>query len=166
MAERAGVELHDHIGLVLQEGFRAVDCDLVAKNVDLTERRGQRVGVQSGRVDLRLGDANVAMVVRVTGLVAEGDVAVDVVLELHRPHVHVGLQIVAMLKAIIVAALHRGRTIEEPGDAVVRRVVGALMQIAECEAGGRAQSEGQRGSDAVAAVLGDVPSRRTSNRAP
>ena len=119
----------------------------------------ERVGVQGGRVDLRLGDANIAMVMRVAGLVAEGDVAVDVVLELDRAHVHVGLQIIAMLKAVIVAALDRSGAIEQPGDAVVGRVVGAFMQIAECEAGRRAQSESQRGSDAIAPALGDIPSR-------
>ena len=48
MTQRAGVELHDHIGLVLQESFRAIDRDLVAIDADLTERRGERVCVQSG----------------------------------------------------------------------------------------------------------------------
>ena len=39
VTQRAGVELHDHIGLVLQESFRAIDGNLVAQNADLTERR-------------------------------------------------------------------------------------------------------------------------------
>ena len=112
--------------------------------------------IQSGRVNLRFGDANIAMVMRVTCLVAEGDVAVDVVLELDRPQIHIGLQIVAMLEAVVVAAFDRGRAIEQPGNAVVRSVVRAFAQVAEREPGRRAQSEGQRGSDAVAAVLGDV----------
>ena len=77
-------------------------------------------------VDLGLGDANIAMVMRVTGLVAEGDVAVHVVLELDRPHVHVGLQIIAMFEAVVVAALDRSGAVKQPGDAVVGRVVGAF----------------------------------------
>ena len=44
VAKGAGVEFHDHVGLILQKRFRAVDRDLVAKHVDLSQRRRQRVG--------------------------------------------------------------------------------------------------------------------------
>src|SRR5258708_4643683 len=89
---------------------------------------------QSGRVNLCLGDSDVASVMCVTRLIAEGEVAVDIVLELHRPEVHIGLEIVTVFKPVIVAAFHWSRTIEQPGDAVVRGVVGSFAHVTECEA--------------------------------
>ena len=72
MAEKSGAEPHGDIDLILEESFQAVYCNLVAIDLDLIQRRRRRdFDAGKGRPDLRLGDANVAMVVRVTGLVAE-----------------------------------------------------------------------------------------------
>src|SRR6266404_2617438 len=135
---------------------RAANCNLVVNNADLFPWCRQRGRIQSGRVNLRLGDSDVASVMRVPRLVAEGEVAVDIVLELHRPEVHIGLEIVSVLKPVIVAAFHRSRTVEQPGDAVVRGVVGSLAQVTEREAIWATQAECQGGSDAVAPVLGNI----------
>ena len=106
--EASGAEADGEVHLFLQEGFQTIDCDLVAVDSNLIEWRVERIdSIQSGQIDLRFGNADVAMVVRVAQLIVEGDGVVESVLELHRAHVHVGLQIIAVFEAVIVAALDR-----------------------------------------------------------
>src|SRR6185437_715084 len=61
-----------------------------------------------------------------------------------------------MLKAVIVVALNRSGTVEEPWNPVVWRVVRPLMKIAERPACGRAQAKRQRGRNSNAVTLGNV----------
>ena len=152
VAERAGVELEGRVELVLEEGLRALGGDLVARHLDLVERRLRRRRPRQAR----LGDAAVAVVAGVAGLVADRDVGRELVREADRAHVGARVEEGAVLEAVVVGAVDRRRLVEVPGDAVVGDVPGGEVEVRQSQLGRAVEAERDRRRDAPAAILRDV----------
>ena len=157
MVQETCPERRGQIQLICEVRLGTVGSELVAGHHHRTERRSDRIRrSRAGDVKLRLGDLHGAGVVRIARLVAESQMAVEIVLGLDGRDVVVGSQEIALLKAVVVIAIHGRGAVIQPRNAVVRRVVRVLMEVAERRAGRGTDAERERGRDAKSAVLRNI----------
>ncbi len=144
VAERSGVELERRVELVLEEGLGALGGDLVARHLDLVERRLRRRRARQPR----LGDAAVAGVAGVARLVPDRDVRRELVREADRAHVGARVEEGSVLEAVVVGAVDRRGLVEVPGDAVVGNVPGRQVEVRQRQLGRAVEAESDRRRDA------------------
>jgi hypothetical protein len=106
--------------------------------------------------DQRFGDVQIALVAAVAKLIVDGDVVVEIVLDLGGDDIDVGAKEVAAGVAVEVIVRDRGRGAVEPGYAVIGGVVGLDVVVIQGRSCIGAEAEGDLRREAEAAVFGAV----------
>ena len=83
-------------------------------------------------------------------------------LDLDGTDIDVGPEEITVGEPVVVLPEHRRGSIEQPGNAIVRDVVGGLMKIAEAESRTRSQPERERRGDTEPPILGNIAAGQIS----